>query len=126
MENSDYDFIIIEAGSAGCVLANELSADASCKVLILEARPLDRSLFIHMPVSVYRVFRGPGLNWNYFTENEDGLTTSIRKIFKQQRPNPISYPFINQPGGSRGAEPVMAASTHSESEPKREWRPLKP
>jgi len=73
MKNRDYDFIIIGAGSAGCVLANELSADASCKVLILEAGPMDRSLFIHMPAGVYRVFRDPALNWNYFTANEDGL-----------------------------------------------------
>ena len=73
MKNRDYDFIIIGAGSAGCVLANELSADASCKVLILEAGPMDRSLFIHMPAGVYRVFRDPALNWNYFTSTEDEL-----------------------------------------------------
>ncbi len=73
MKNRNFDFIIIGAGSAGCVLANELSADATCKVLILEAGPMDRNLFIHMPAGVYRVFRDPALNWNYFTSNEDGL-----------------------------------------------------
>ena len=73
MKRLDADFIIIGAGSAGCVLANELSADASSRVLILEAGPMDRSLFIHMPAGVYRVFRDPALNWNYFTSSEDGL-----------------------------------------------------
>jgi len=67
------DYIIIGAGSAGCVLAHELSADASCKVLVLEAGPMDRSLFIHMPAGVYRVFRDPVFNWNYFTTSEEEL-----------------------------------------------------
>jgi len=73
MDKLQVDFIIIGAGSAGCVLANELSADKSCTVLLLEAGPMDRSLFIHIPAGVYRVFRDPALNWNYFTAEEDGL-----------------------------------------------------
>ena len=60
----DFDFIILGAGSAGCVLANELSADSSCRVLLLEAGPLDKKLFIHMPAGVYRVLRERWLNWN--------------------------------------------------------------
>ena len=69
----EFDFIILGAGSAGCVLANELSADSSCRVLLLEAGPLDKSLFIHMPAGVYRVFRERSLNWNYFSANENAL-----------------------------------------------------
>ena len=69
----EFDFIILGAGSAGCVLANELSADSSCRVLLLEAGPLDKNLFIHMPAGVYRVFRERSLNWNYFSANENAL-----------------------------------------------------
>ena len=73
MRNLNFDFIIVGAGSAGCVLANELSTDASCEVLLLEAGPMDTSLFIHMPAGVYRVFRETSLNWNYFTASEKAL-----------------------------------------------------
>ncbi|MBT4952664.1 MAG: hypothetical protein HOK44_03315 [Rhodobacteraceae bacterium] len=60
----DFDFIILRAGSVGCVLANELSADPTCLVLLFEAGPLDKKLFIHMPAGVYRVLRERWLNWN--------------------------------------------------------------
>ena len=73
MKNLNFDYIIVGAGSAGCVLANELSADSSCEVLLLEAGPIDKGFFIHMPAGVYRVFRDNSLNWNYFTDSEKAL-----------------------------------------------------
>ena len=68
-----YDYIIIGAGSAGCVLANKLGEDTKNKILILEAGPMDRNLMIHIPAGVYSVFRNPKINWNYATEDEPEL-----------------------------------------------------
>lgn len=68
-----FDFIIVGAGSAGCVLANELSMDRNNSVLIIEAGPADNKLLIHMPGGVYSVFKDPDINWNYESEPESGL-----------------------------------------------------
>ena len=69
----EYDYIIVGAGSAGCVLANKLSVDPANRVLVLEAGPLDRDLMIHMPAGVYKVYTDPKINWNYDTEDEAEL-----------------------------------------------------
>ncbi len=65
-----YDYIIIGAGSAGCVLANRLSEEDHCSVLVLEAGPLDRHLMIHIPAGVHKAFNHPKLNWGYKAENK--------------------------------------------------------
>jgi choline dehydrogenase len=66
MSASAYDYIVIGAGSAGCVLANRLSADSHCKVLLLEAGGSDRSLYIRMPAGLARLTDSK-FNWNYAT-----------------------------------------------------------
>lgn len=71
--NSEYDYIILGAGSAGCVLANELSLDSNNRVLILEAGPMDHKLMIHMPAGVHKAYRDPSINWNYESEAEAEL-----------------------------------------------------
>ncbi len=70
---NEYDYIILGAGSAGCVLANRLSEDGQNSVLILEAGPMDRKLLIHIPAGVYSVYKDPSINWNYEAEPEDTL-----------------------------------------------------
>ena len=68
-----YDYIIIGAGSAGCVLANRLSADPDAKVLLLEAGPRDSHPFIHMPAGLAKLVHNRRVNWNYHTAPEPAL-----------------------------------------------------
>ncbi len=68
-----YDYIIIGAGSAGCVLANRLSEDRSVKVLLLEAGPRDWHPFIHMPAGLAKLVNRKGVNWDYDTAPEPHL-----------------------------------------------------
>ncbi len=68
-----YDYIIIGAGSAGCVLANRLSEDPAIKVLLLEAGPRDWHPFIHMPAGLAKLVGQKGVNWNYDTAPEPHL-----------------------------------------------------
>ena len=73
MKTIEYDYIIIGAGSAGCVLAGKLSASGEHEVLLLEAGPPDRNLMIHIPAGVYSAYRNPAINWNYDSESEPAL-----------------------------------------------------
>ncbi len=65
---SDYDYIIVGAGSAGCVLANRISEDPSIKVLLLEAGGSDRRFFIQMPIGYGVTYHQKTVNWMYMTE----------------------------------------------------------
>jgi len=67
------DFIIVGAGSAGCVLANRLSASGRCSVLLLEAGPVDRNPWVHVPLGYAKLFDNPKVNWGYRTEPEPEL-----------------------------------------------------
>jgi choline dehydrogenase len=69
----EYDYIIVGAGSAGCVLANRLSQNPSNRVLLLEAGGPDSSPFIHMPAGLARLATKQDINWSYNTEPQDHL-----------------------------------------------------
>ncbi len=68
-----YDFIIAGAGSAGCVLANRLSANGRHRVLLLEAGGRDISPWIHVPVGYFKTLHNPKTDWCYKTEPDPGL-----------------------------------------------------
>ena len=71
--NEIYDYIIVGAGSAGCVLANRLSADSRHRVLLLEAGGSDRSLWTRIPIGYGKVFYDQKVNWKYTSEPVPGL-----------------------------------------------------
>lgn len=69
----DYDYIIVGAGSAGCVLANRLSENGRHRVLLLEAGGSDRRFWVQMPIGYGKSFYDPGVNWMYRTAPDPGL-----------------------------------------------------
>lgn len=74
-----YDFIIVGAGSAGCVLANRLSSDPSIKVCLVEAGPKDSSVMVHVPLGIIGMMHSKKMNWRYYTEGEPNLNN--RQLF---------------------------------------------
>ena len=68
-----FDFIIVGAGSAGCVLAERLTANGRHKVLVLEAGGSDRRFFVQMPLGYGKTFYDPRVNWMYSCEADPGL-----------------------------------------------------
>lgn len=75
-----YDYVIVGAGAAGCVLANRLSEDPQARVLLVEAGGSDQRLMIRMPLGMMRAFRDPSLTWGYFSEPEPHLGNRVLMI----------------------------------------------
>jgi choline dehydrogenase len=75
----EFDYVIVGAGSAGCVLANRLSADPSIRVCLLEAGGKDSHPWIHIPVGYFFNFDHPRADWRYRTEPEAGLDGRVLK-----------------------------------------------
>ncbi|WP_297769053.1 choline dehydrogenase [uncultured Roseovarius sp.] len=73
MSEISADYVIVGAGSAGCVLANRLSADSKIKVVLLEAGGRDWNPWIHIPVGYFKTMHNPSVDWCYRTEPDPGL-----------------------------------------------------
>ena len=73
MTDDSFDYIIVGAGSAGCVLANRLSADPDVRVLLLEAGGRDSNPWIHVPVGYFKTLHNPNTDWCYKTDADPGL-----------------------------------------------------
>lgn len=69
----EFDYVIVGAGSAGCVLANRLSDGGRYRVLVLEAGGSDQRFWIQTPIGYGKTFYDPAVNWKYMTEAEPGL-----------------------------------------------------
>ncbi len=70
---NSYDYIIVGAGSAGCVVANRLSEDPNSTILLLEAGSKDLNPWIHIPVGYFKTMHNPKTDWCYKTESDPGL-----------------------------------------------------
>ena len=100
---SGFDYIIIGAGSAGCVLANRLSEDPDNSVLLLEAGGKDSSLLIHMPAGVGQLISTDKVNWYYNTEQQ-----------KQLNDRPLFWPRGKVLGGSSSINGMIYIRGHAQ------------
>ncbi|MEP3244190.1 MAG: GMC family oxidoreductase N-terminal domain-containing protein [Sneathiella sp.] len=73
IEAGEYDYVIVGAGSAGCVLANRLSENPRNRVLLVEAGGTDKKFWIKMPLGYAFTFSDPKVNWRYIAEADQGL-----------------------------------------------------
>ena len=77
MSDTTFDYVIIGAGTAGCLLANRLSADPSKRVLLIEAGRRDDYHWIHIPVGYLYCIGNPRTDWLYMTEPDEGLNGRV-------------------------------------------------
>ena len=106
-KQEEFDYIIVGAGSAECVLAARLTEDPAVTVLVLEAGGTDRSLFVRMPIALSIPLQSEKYSWRYFTEPEpytNAATIMIGEkaadIIAGQTPLPASYAPIYNPQDS--------------------------
>ena len=95
--DGDYDTVIVGAGTAGCIVANRLSADPKHRVLLLEAGGMDRWIWFHIPVGYLFAIGNPRADWMFRTEAEAGLNGRS-----------LAYPRGRVIGGSSSINAMIA------------------
>jgi choline dehydrogenase len=101
-KDAKFDYIIVGAGSAGCVLAARLTEDADCRVLLLEAGPADKGWEIHMPSGMARLLSSTKYNWAYVSDPEPYLDNRR-----------LSHPRGRVLGGSSSINGMMYVRGHA-------------
>src|SRR6202048_4632143 len=109
----DFDYIVVGAGSAGCIVANRLSADPTKRVLILEAGGDDNWIWLHIPVGYLFAIGNPRSDWMFRTEPEAGLNGRS-----------LAYPRGKVIGGSSAINAMI--SMRGQGADYEHWRPLGP
>ena len=109
--DGEYDYIVVGAGSAGCVLANRLSADPTSRVLVLEGGGQDNWIWFHIPVGYLFAIGNPRSDWMFETEKEPGLNGRSLK-----------YPRGKVIGGSSAINAMI--SMRGQAEDYDHWRQL--
>ena len=91
MDEATYDYIVCGGGTAGCLLANRLSADPSKQVLLIEAGGNDDYLWVHIPVGYLYCIGNPRTDWLYSTDADPGLMRrAIQAHVYSVIPKPVS------------------------------------
>ena len=86
MDTIEADYVVVGAGSAGCVVAARLSEDPATQVVLLEAGGPDRNIWIHIPLGYGKTIADPSVNWCYETEPEPGTRPfSHRRRFSKAK-----------------------------------------
>ena len=97
----EFDYVIVGAGSAGCVLAHRLSEDPRCRVALLEAGGRDKNMWIHIPVGFAKTLNDPTVNWLFHTEPDE-----------KTRNRPIPIPRGKVLGGSSSINGMLYVRGH--------------
>src|SRR5258708_17997645 len=112
MNFGEFDFIIVGAGSAGCVWANRLSADPRPRVALLEAGPHDRRFWIALPIGYGRTMWDPLVNWQFRARPQHGRTPDLLAARSRARRIELDQWADCDPRPARGLRPLGRAWKH--------------